>query len=525
MTDASQHSGTSRRRADGWVAARCRRAALLTGASLLGLSDASAAVIPITPADNYTKIEAAQPGDEVVIAPGTYRFRVHLTAHAPPTAPIYIHAQDPNHKPVWDLSATLVENAPGSYTAGDRGRGGWQVDGGANYQLAGLVFTGCHTSSRNSAGLRYYHGTTGLVLKDCLFRANDNGLTGGTENSDVTVEFCELDHNGDPTASAPTHNLYIYGGTFTLRYSYVHDTLQAENFHVRAHDSTLEYNWFARATNYEGDLMTDDDFSGPGPFTQAMTLRGNVFVQSAAPANHGQVLVSFNDTRLANDTMSLRVIQNTFVGNGGNAAFVHLSNADGTTMTAEVSNNLISGTGRPTLAENLASASLSGANNWLAAGGNPGPLSNSVFGASPGFKNPAAEDYTLAPGSAALGAASLTVVGLPIKEYYLNEVVARQYRLRATARDIGAFESATTGPGIGPYDTPPAPRLGAAQAGNRVTLTWPLTAADYLLDQRLRLANANAWTQVPSPYTTNPPNVCVTLPLAAPEAFYRLRRP
>ena len=32
-------------------------------------------------------------------------------------------------------------------------------------------------------------------------------------------------------------NIYIYGGDFTLRYSYVHDPVQAQNFHIRAQTS------------------------------------------------------------------------------------------------------------------------------------------------------------------------------------------------------------------------------------------------------------------------------------------------
>src|SRR5476651_250399 len=107
---------------------------------------AEAATINITPSDNYTKIEAAQAGDEVVIAPGTYRFRVYLTGQGTRSNPIKIRAQDPNNKPVWDFSAGLVENAPGSYTAGDRGRGGWQLSGGANYQISGIIFTNCRNT-------------------------------------------------------------------------------------------------------------------------------------------------------------------------------------------------------------------------------------------------------------------------------------------------------------------------------------------------------------------------------------------
>jgi len=482
------------------------------------------AVIQVTPADSYAKIESARAGDEVVIAPGTYTYRVHLTAHASGSQPILIHAQEPTRRPVWDLSATLVENAPGSYTAGDRGRGAWQLDGGTGYRISGVEFTGCHTASRNAAGVRYFHGATNLYLSDCLFLGNDNGLTGGTENSAATVEFCEFDHNGDPLATSPTHNMYIYGGVFALRYCYVHDCTQAENFHVRARDATLEYNWFARAKSYEGDLMTDDDFSGAGPFTQTMLVRGNVFLQNANPDNHSQVLVIFNDTGLTNESMSMRVINNTFVGNGGSAAFVHLANQDGTEMQAEVSNNLISGTTRPSLIDTPARGVVTGGANWLATGVNPGPLTNSVFSATPGFNGVPVKDFTLAPGSAAIGRADATVA-LPAYEYYQNETNARQYRVRLTTRDIGAFESATTGAGVGPYDAPPAPRLVITRVGGVVTLAWPLAASDYALEEKSALTGSGGWTPLPLLMITNASGLQSAAQISAADAFYRLRKP
>lgn len=496
-----------------------------------------ASVINLSPADGatgYTKIEAARAGDEVVIAPGTYAFRVHLTAKGAAANPIYIRAQDPNNKPVWDLGATLVENAPGSYTAGDRGRGGWQVDGGTGYHISGLIFTGCHTASANSAAIRYYNGATNLLLRDCVFRNNDNGLTGGNQNSEATVEFCEFATNGNLAASSPTHNMYIYGGAFTLRYCYVHDSLQAQNFHVRAQNAILEYNWFARAASYEGDLMVDDDFSGPGPFTQTMLLRGNVFVQNANPGNHSQVLVIFNDTGLPNENMSMQVINNTYVGNGipgngGGAAFVHLSNASaasGTFMSAQVANNIIYGTTLPTLVENAATASVTGGNNWLATGVNPGPLTNTVFSSAPGFNNAATNNFTLSATSAAIGHAVQLAPGLlPIKEYYRDQLVAREYRIRNSASDLGAFERATTGPGIGPYDIPPAPVLSAAMSAGNVILSWPSTAPEFLLDQTSSLNPSNSWTQVPGHATTNSTGFSLTLPLSASQTFYRLRMP
>ena len=43
---------------------------------------AAAALINVSPGDSYIKIESAVAGDEVVIAPGTYSFRVYLTKKA-----------------------------------------------------------------------------------------------------------------------------------------------------------------------------------------------------------------------------------------------------------------------------------------------------------------------------------------------------------------------------------------------------------------------------------------------------------
>src|SRR5579862_5477974 len=168
-----------------------------------------ATIINVTTNDNYSKIEAAKAGDEVVIAPGTYAFRVYLTGQGTPDEPIVIRAQDPSHPPVWDFGSTLVENAPGSYTAGDRGRGGWQFSGAQNYNLSGIVFRHCRTASFNSAGIRYYNTTTNLYIKDCVFDHDDNGLTGGTQNSQATVEFCEFvgDGNTNASLSSPTHNI------------------------------------------------------------------------------------------------------------------------------------------------------------------------------------------------------------------------------------------------------------------------------------------------------------------------------
>lgn len=413
---------------------------------------AQAATINVTTADTYAKIEGAKPGDEVVIAPGKYTFRVFLTQQATPQQPIVIRALDPKNPPVWDFGSTLVEDAPGSYTAGDRGRGCWQLSGATSIHISGIVFTNCRNAGKNSAGIRYYNGTKDIIVSDAVFRTNDDGMTGGTQGSEMTVLHSEFDRNGNLTAGAPTHNVYIYGGTFTMRYSYLHDPVQAQNFHIRAKDGVIEYNWIARGKSYEGDLMTDDDDPGTGPYAQKLLLRGNVIVQGA-PQNTSQIIAVYNDSGAVQLTLALRAVDNTFVVALPNSNVVHLSNADGTTMTAELSNNLFS-SGKPVLIEDTGKGTASGTNNWFPTGTPVGALTASVFGSAP-FKNAGGMDFTLAPGSNAIGAAGASVAGLPDREYFQNETVARMYRVRATAKDIGAFESTTTGAGIGPYDTPP----------------------------------------------------------------------
>ncbi len=411
---------------------------------------AKADTIFVTPSDSYDTIESARPGDEVIIAPGLYGFRVYLTQAATPDAPIVIRAEDPSDPPVWDLSGALVEDAPGSYTGGDRGRGCWQLSGATNIHISGLVIQECHTASHNSAGLRYYNASTGIQLKDITFRRNDNGLTGGTQESELTAEFCEFDSNGNLEAppGSPTHNIYIYGGTFALRYSYAHDPLQGQNFHIRAQQSTIEYNWFARPRSYAGDLMTDDDLRAGAE--QTMLLRGNL-IDQGSPENHGQIFAIYNDARLSGLSFSVTLVSNTLVVTQPRGIAVHLSNADGTGMSVEMDNNLISG-GSAYLVEDAASGSAAGTNNWMPTGSDSGALVNTVFGDDDPFLDAAGRDFTLAPGSTAIGAATTDIGSPPDREYYQNETVTRMYRPRATADDIGAFESTNTASPIGPYD-------------------------------------------------------------------------
>jgi hypothetical protein len=505
---------------------RQSRVTLVFAMFLAGLSP-RAAIISVTTNDNYTKIESAQAGDEAVISPGTYAFRVYLTKAA--TNTIAIHALDPANPPVWDFGtnypSNFLDNAPGSYTAGDKARGAWQFSGAKNYSISGIVFRNCRNAVTNAGGIRYYNGTTNLYIKNCRFEFNDNGLTGGTGDSQATVEFCEFSTNGNRfgSLSSPTHNIYIYGGYLAMRYCFLHDSAQGQNFHIRCRDATLEYNWFARAANYDGDLMTDDDFTGAGPYTQVLTLRGNLFIQNPLPGNHSQAIAMFNDEGVTNLTMKVRALYNTYVGANTNAAFVHVSNADGTRMNAEIYNNIIYGTKTPSLVEDAVHGTVIGGNNWIQTNATPGPLTNSIQSASPGFRNPAAKDYTLTNGSPCIGVANPSVYGLPGKEYYQNEITNSEWRIRAAARDLGAFESTSTNSPVGPYDPAPRPTLNIKRSGTNAALSWPLFAQDFQVEQSTQLS-ATGWTAAQYSYSTDATVVSVSSPANGAKGFFRLRK-
>lgn len=433
------------------------RAALCL-ALTLAPSLAQAETIRVTPSDDFTAIERAQPGDEVVIAPGTYRFRLFLSQTGTADAPIVIRAEDPSDPPVWDLSGMRAEDAPGSSTRGDRGRGCWQITG-AHYQISGVVIRGCATRSGNAAGIRTID-TQSVVVRDVVFDGNEVGFSGTGE--DTLVEHCEFTDNG-VRSSPPQHSTYIYGGTITFRHNYIHDSAGGQNLHIRARRSVIEYNWIARASNYEADMMTGPDTD------QEMIFRGNVLLTNASPENGSHVFVLFNDSGASDVRMTVRLLWNTIiVQGGGDPALVSVRNDTLAAATVELSNNVVVGTDQLLRLREPGTTNwtVTGGNNHLPSGADEAGLTGNVLGDDPGFADASAMDFRPAPGSALIGLADSSVSGAPDREYAEDEAITRRFRFRLAAADVGAFESGAPGDAFGPYDepTPPTPGEDAGPA-------------------------------------------------------------
>ncbi len=411
---------------------------------------AQARTISVTTADDYHAIEAAQPGDVVEIAPGTYKFRVSLEKGGTAMQPIVIRARDMAQRPVWDLTGTTVGAAPGSYTGGDKGRGCWQVRAG-HYHIQGLVFKSC--LDVGSAGVRIVN-VPDVWLTSCLFQNNVNGVTGAGD--DIRIAFSEFGGNGLVYGGgAANHSLYVYGGTLDVRYSYFHDSPSGQHFHVRSRDATLAYNWFTRPGSYTGDIMPCEHFCGGAdgqPVTQRMLLLGNVIVQGA-PSNPTKLLTLYKDESGGSVDMTgvpnafeLTMINNTLVGTsrpGGNAV-VQLRN-DTIKTTLHASNNValsFSAFGSPQQPGNY---TIDGAGNWMTAGTTDTGLVGSTFGKDAGLSG----GYVPQKASAVLGTAK-AATPLPAFEYYRDERLSQMGRARASVKDPGAFESTTQSVPFGP---------------------------------------------------------------------------
>ena len=434
-----------------------RRLALLVClASTCAGASARASTITVSPNDpatvNIAKMEGAGAGDEVIVAPGTYRFRLYLEAHGTAAQPIVIRAADPSDRPVWDLAGDVIADWPGSYGGGDRGRSIWQITG-SHYVLSGIVFrNGTDGGTGDGGGLRL-KSSDSVTVRDCLFQFNDNGIQGAGTNT--LVEFCELDRNGDPGSHDASHNIYTHGGDLTLRYSYVHDARRGQNLHIRSNRAVIEYNWIARSTSYMGDMMPCT--VAPCDADQYMLLRGNVFI-TGAQQNDAQIFVMYNDQGVSGKGFHLTMVNNTIIGSGDGAALVHFTNSSAAlnrVQAALLDNNVIYAVTRifGVDAPGVANYQASGTNNWLGDGvtGTSG-LMSSVTGTDPGFTDASNMNFVPAPSSPLIGNADASRPDLPVREYYRDETLAMRWRWRPAVNDIGAFESTTAGAAVGPYD-------------------------------------------------------------------------
>lgn len=213
-----------------------------------------------------------------------------------------------------------------------QGKGIWIITGN-NTVVENIEFSGATVPHKNGAGIR--QEGIGLIIRNCYFHHNENGILTGASTGDILVEFSEFSYNG--YGDGYTHNIYIgHINSFTLRYSYMHHTKIGHNVKSRATNNYILYNRIMDEASGNSSRLIDLPNGG---FTIIM---GNLLMQGPNAPNNN--LVGYGPEGLSNAAPhELHFINNTLV-NKRTASCIFISIKNGTTV-ANISNNIFAGTG------------------------------------------------------------------------------------------------------------------------------------------------------------------------------------
>ncbi|MCL5096003.1 MAG: hypothetical protein M1608_00405 [Candidatus Omnitrophica bacterium] len=128
----------------------------------------------------------------------------------------------------------------------------------------------------------------------------------------------------------------------------------------------------------------------------------------------------------------------------------------------------------------------------------------------PGLANPGGDDFTPSEGSPCIDAGITTGVLLPVFDFYGRP------RVSGLAPDIGPVE----------FNASISPRLASNQEGNNITISWPLSANGFVLEQTPALhGSIGSWTMIPaSQYQSNTAVYYLSITLPKEVQFFRLRQ-
>jgi hypothetical protein len=379
---------------------------------------ASAAILRVGPDKPFRTVrdaaQAARDGDIVEIDAGVYS--ADVTA--------------------WPQNDIVVRGVGGGRAhmradgAEEGGKGTWVLYG-RNFTAENIEFSGARVVDRNGAGIRA-DGTGLLVVRNCYFHDNDEGILGGGD--EVLIEYSIFDRNG--YGDGYSHNLYISEiSRFTIRYSYIHRAVIGHNVKSRARENWVLYNRIMDESDGSSSYAVDLPQGGRS------YLIGNVIEQG--PNTDNSSIVAYAAENTDSGPQELYVVNNTLVNNRA-AGGTFLLLRSGTTV--RIANNIFYGPGTPWSSGSVVTAS----NNFI----------NPARDNAPGFRDTASYDFHLTAGSPS-GAGGVVDGGAPpgVSSTGQDLTPGFQYlydahgepRIVVGAIDVGAFElGSTAGPPVAP---------------------------------------------------------------------------
>lgn len=227
----------------------------------------------------------ARSGDTIVVEPGVY------------AGDVAVFTQDRLTIKVAGGRARLNANG-----ASAEGKGIWVVRGG-HITVENFEFVGARGPDYKGAGIRFEKGR--LVLRNCLFRDNENGiLTASDKDAELEVENTEFDRNG--TVEGHGHQLYA-GRIAALKVtgSYFHHAVGGHLLTSRAAKNIVMYNRLSDEDR--GKASYELEFPNGG---QAYVV-GNIIEQSASTQNSAIVAIGLEGYRWPRNELYL--VNNTII--------------------------------------------------------------------------------------------------------------------------------------------------------------------------------------------------------------------
>lgn len=231
------------------------------------------------------------------------------------------------------------------------GKAIWVITGDSTV-VENISFTDARCADRNGAGIRLEgHG---LVVRSCVFDANENGiLVGAIRPCSILIEYCEFRRNG--YGDGYSHNLYIGAiDTLIFRYNYSHHCKVGHELKSRADVNYVLCNRIATEADGTSSRLVDIPNGGYA------VIAGNDLMQGTQTSNSNMIGYGLEGLR-PGISHTFFIAHNTFVSTRFTALFTSYS--DGTEEVG-LWNNLVFGTG--VLAPNVGTVPVHSKGNILA---------------------------------------------------------------------------------------------------------------------------------------------------------------
>jgi len=316
--------------------------------------------------------------------------------------------------------------------------------------------SGVATYGANASAI-YVEKGQHIVVRGCRFHDCGNGFFCAWQTTDLLVEGCRIDDNGN-VGSIFEHNNYTEAFGIVFQYNWF-GVLRAgaggNNLKDRSAGQIVRYNWI-EGGNRQLDLV-DSDFPEifDDPSYRNTFVYGNVLLEKGDDGNSQIVHYGGDSGTLAQYRKgTLWFHHNTVVSRRtGNTTLMRLSSAS---EAADVRNNIVFVTAagnRLGILDQTGTATLT--KNWLKTGwinshsGVANVFNNGqVTGSDPGFVNAALDSFELkatspARDQAAALIAPVTPDHVPVRQYVKHQ--SHMARPDDGLRDIGAYEYAVPG--------------------------------------------------------------------------------